>query len=65
MSQEKVEKLHPVELSVERIGDKLRFQIDPAALARAGSCCNCNTDALALANIGRIAAERLAVEAKG
>lgn len=36
----------PIELTVEKVGDKLIFQINPYALAKAGSCCNCNCEAL-------------------
>ncbi|MFW9940480.1 MAG: hypothetical protein ACFFFT_05525 [Candidatus Thorarchaeota archaeon] len=54
----------PIDLIVERIGDKLQFHIDPAALAQSGSCCNCNTDAISLEELGRLALDKLGPTAR-
>ena len=48
-----------VELPVERVGDRLIYQLDPQALARPGSCCNCNSHTLDLAALGALASQPL------
>ncbi len=42
-----------VDITVQRIGDKVSFQLDPEALAKSGSCCNCNSQAFSLEALAR------------
>jgi len=32
-----------IDLSVERVGNRLVVQLDPQAIRAAGNCCNCNS----------------------
>jgi len=43
------EKRQPVQITVERIGNKVAFQIDPEAIVRPGcSCSSCSNKAVSL-----------------
>ncbi len=53
MAEERGLRGNRVELTVEKVGDRLVFQVDPEGLARSGSCCNCNTNALQLEQLAR------------
>jgi len=47
----------PIQMSVERIGNKVAFQVDPEALAKPGcSCSSCSNKAVSLEELARAAA---------
>jgi hypothetical protein len=47
----------PIEISVERIGSKVAFQVDPEAVVKPGcSCSSCSNKTLSLEELARAAA---------
>ncbi len=54
----------PVEITVERVGDKLTFRLDPELVKPGGGCSNCNSNhTVQLADLTR-AASSLGSQAK-
>lgn len=48
----------PIQISVERIGNKLAFQLDPEAVVRPGcSCSSCSNRTVSLEELARAATE--------
>jgi len=49
----------PVQITVERIGNKVSFQIDPEAVAKPGcSCSSCSNKAVSLQEVASALAQK-------
>jgi hypothetical protein len=50
------EKKQPIQISVERIGNKVAFQLDPEAVSKPGSSCSsCSNKAVSLQELASAA----------